>query len=91
MQGIEPRRLHGLQGPQPIDQKLLYIKLPMYLFFYMALGLNDFEAGNIHYEGHLKGWALNSRLFCGLKWQRAKRVPFGPKKVENSGLVWSIG
>jgi hypothetical protein len=35
----------------------------MYLFFYMALGLNDFEAGNIHYLGHLKGWALNSRLF----------------------------
>jgi hypothetical protein len=26
-------------------QKLMYIKLPMYLFFYMALGLNDFDAG----------------------------------------------
>jgi hypothetical protein len=23
----------------------MYIKPPMYLFFYMALGLNDFEAG----------------------------------------------
>ena len=33
----------------------MYIKLPMYLFFYMALGRNDFEAGNVHYEGHLKG------------------------------------
>jgi hypothetical protein len=25
--------------------KLIYIKLPKYLFFYMALGLNDFEGG----------------------------------------------
>jgi hypothetical protein len=23
----------------------MYIKLPMYLFFYMALGLNNFDAG----------------------------------------------
>jgi hypothetical protein len=34
---------------------------------------NDFEAGNIHYEGHYKGWALKSRLFWALKWQRAIR------------------
>jgi hypothetical protein len=27
----------------------------------------DFKAGNIHYEGHYKGWALKSRLFCALK------------------------
>jgi hypothetical protein len=26
-------------------QKLMYIKLLVYLFFYMALGLNDFDAG----------------------------------------------
>jgi hypothetical protein len=25
--------------------KLMYIKLPMYLCFYMVLGLNDFDAG----------------------------------------------
>jgi hypothetical protein len=25
--------------------KLIYIKLPKYLFFYMALGLNDFDEG----------------------------------------------
>jgi hypothetical protein len=24
---------------------LMYIKLPIYLFFYMALGLNDFDGG----------------------------------------------
>ena len=35
-------------------------KLPMYLFFYMALRLNDFVAGNMHYKDHLMGWALNS-------------------------------
>jgi hypothetical protein len=28
-------------------QKLLYIKLPMYLFFYMALGVNDLDAGKL--------------------------------------------
>ncbi len=38
----------------------------------------------IHYEGKRKGvgpWKL--RLFWALKWQRAKRVPFGPKKALN--------
>jgi hypothetical protein len=29
----------------------------------MALRINDFEAGNIHYLCHYKGWALKSRLF----------------------------
>ncbi len=43
----------------------------MYLF-YGAYRLNDFEAGNIHYEGHYKGWVLKSGLFWALKW---------PKKV----------
>ncbi len=38
----------------------------------------DFEAGNIYFdEGLWKGWALKSRLFWALVWQRAKRVPFG--------------
>jgi hypothetical protein len=41
------------------------IKLPMYLFFYMALGLNDFDAGNIHYKGHWKGWALKIEACLG--------------------------
>jgi hypothetical protein len=26
-------------------------------------GGNDFDASNIHYKSHWKGWALNSRLF----------------------------
>jgi hypothetical protein len=33
----------------------MYIKLPLYLYFYMALGLNDFDGGLIHYSGHWKG------------------------------------
>jgi hypothetical protein len=37
----------------------------------------DFDASNIYFDGHWKDWALKS--------QRAKRVPFGPKKVEISG------
>ncbi len=39
--------------------------------FYMELGLNDFDAGTIHYEGHWKGWALKLRLF-GAKIQICK-------------------
>ncbi len=36
----------------------MYIKLPLYLFFYMALGLNDFDSGkSISIEGYSKGWA----------------------------------
>jgi hypothetical protein len=56
----------------------------MYLLFYGEV-LNGFDAGNIHYEGHYKGWALKSSLFWALKWQRAQQVLFGPKKVEISG------
>ncbi len=44
----------------------------------------DLDGGKSN-EGCLKGWALKSRLFWALKWQRAQRVPFGPKKVERGG------
>ena len=51
----------------------------------MALGLNDFEAGNIHYVGHLKGWALNSRLFW-VQMALASLVAIsGPKKSQSQG------
>ncbi len=57
----------------------------MYLFFYMALGLNDFDASNIHYEGHWKGWALKSRLF-GPIWHSLHSVAIsGPKKSRFQG------
>ncbi len=50
----------------------------MYLLFISLYGAvrNSFEADNIHYEGHWKGWAWKQRLFWALKWLRAKRVPF---------------
>ena len=38
----------------------------MYLLFIWRVGRNDFDAGNIHYEGHWKGWALKSILFWAL-------------------------
>ncbi len=28
-------------------------------------GRNDFDAGNIHYKGHWKGWALKIDTFSG--------------------------
>ncbi len=34
-----------VQNTEYIIQKPIYIKLPMYLFFYMALGLDDFDVG----------------------------------------------
>ncbi len=33
-------------GPEMATKKLMYIKLPMYLFWYIALGLNDYEGAN---------------------------------------------
>ncbi len=45
----------------------------------------NLDGGVIHNEGRLKGWALKSRLFWALKWQRAQRVPFGPKKSRLEG------
>jgi hypothetical protein len=35
-----------------------------------------------------KGWALKSRLFWALKWQRAQRVPFGPTKVRQQNIFF---
>jgi hypothetical protein len=51
----------------------MYIKLPMYLFFYVALGLNDFDAGkSITY--HWKGWALKISPFWAHCHFRAQKV-----------------
>jgi hypothetical protein len=33
-------------------------------------------------RGHWKGWALKIETFLGPEMARAKRVPFGPKKVD---------
>ncbi len=51
-------------------------------------GRHDFYAGNIHFKGHWKRWALKIETFWALKWQQAKRVSFGPKKVEKKS--WKI-
>jgi hypothetical protein len=37
---------YRIQNTEYTCSKLVYIKFPMYLFFYMALGLNDFDGGN---------------------------------------------
>jgi hypothetical protein len=51
----------------------------------MPLRLNDFEAGNIHYLGHYKEWALKSRLFWAEMVLTALVAISGPKKVSISG------
>jgi hypothetical protein len=42
-------RIHNtkyrIQNTEYEIQTLMYIKLPIYLFLYMALGVNDFDAG----------------------------------------------
>jgi hypothetical protein len=44
----------------------MYIKLPLYgtLFFYMAIGLNDFDGAN-PLRGPLEGVGPNNRKFFG--------------------------
>jgi hypothetical protein len=37
---------YRIQNTEYTCSKLVYIKLPMYLFFYVSLGLNDFDGGN---------------------------------------------
>jgi hypothetical protein len=48
-------------------QKLMYITLPMYLLFYMALGVNDFDGAN-PLLGSLEGVGLENFDFFGSKW-----------------------
>jgi hypothetical protein len=60
--------------------KLMYIKLPVYLFFYMALGFNDFDGGQIHYSGHWKGWALKILTFLGPNRTRFARCQIRAQK-----------
>jgi hypothetical protein len=38
----------------------MFIKLPVYLFFYLALGLDDFDGGKS--ISRAKGWALEMDL-----------------------------
>jgi hypothetical protein len=70
-----PPRLRGensLQGPLegvgPKNQDFLGPEMAtsennvLYLFIYMALGLNDFDGGKSIYSGHWKEWALYENI-----------------------------
>jgi hypothetical protein len=58
----------------------------MYLFFYMALGINDFDG-----ENSLLGPSENLDFF-GPKWHSLCLMPFqGPKKSQFSGPASSNG
>ncbi len=55
----------------------MYLKFPMYLFFYVALGINDFwYRKKINYSGHWKGWALKISTFLGPNGTRFARCHF---------------
>jgi hypothetical protein len=67
---------HLLQKPLAIGrgawaQKLMYIKLPIYLYIYMALGLNDFDAGkSITHAIKRGGVGPEISTFLGPKWHK---------------------
>ncbi len=48
-------------GCQACDWKINY-KCTCCLY---GAGRNNFDAGNIHFEGHWKGWALKIETFLG--------------------------
>ncbi len=58
----------------------MYIKLPMYLFFYMEFVLNSFEAGESITEGIRRGGSWKSRLFLGPNGTRLAHSHFKVKK-----------
>ena len=55
MPGIEPGLSAWLAVTLTKRPETCVHKITNVPVVYMALGLNDFEVGNIHYEGHLKG------------------------------------
>jgi hypothetical protein len=60
--------------------KLVYIKLPMYLFFYVALGTYDFDAGK-SITGPLKGGRGPENLdFMWPKWYLLPHCHFRAQK-----------
>ncbi len=61
-------------------------KLPYssYCYCWYGEGRNDFGVGKSIARAIGRGGPWKSRLFGALKWQRAKQVPFGPKKAIKS-------
>ncbi len=48
----------------------------MYTCSLYGVGRNDFDAGNIHYKGHWKGWALKIETFLGPEMVTSKPLLF---------------
>jgi hypothetical protein len=86
--------------------KLMYIKLPMYLFFYMALRLNDFDVGKSITQaiGRGRPWNLDFFGHRSLPFQGPKKSRFpGPPlpmalvmdiariKIITSRAIWTKG
>jgi hypothetical protein len=69
----------------------MYVKLTMYLFFYMVLELNNFWCGQIYYSNYLKGWALKIFTVLGPNGTRFACCLSGPKKSRFSGSPPSNG
>ncbi len=53
----------------------------MYLLFIWG-GRIDFDVGNIHFEGHWKGWALKIETFLGPETVTTKASAMWALKVE---------
>ena len=55
-----------------------------YLLFY-GTGRNNFEAGNIHYKVHFKGWALKIKTFLGPEMSTSTASAIWPERSRFSG------
>ncbi len=53
----------------------MYIRLPIYLFFYMEHILNDLDGGKSNSRAIRRGWPWKSKLFWALKWQQVMLNP----------------
>jgi len=74
LEGVGPEMAMSEYRIQNTEAHVLYIKLPMYLFFHMALGLNDFDGGN-PFRGPLEGLGPKNLDFFGPKWHSRAAMP----------------
>jgi|LakMenEpi03Aug12_release.lakeMendotaPanAssembly.Ray.scaffolds.fasta_scaffold5419353_1 hypothetical protein len=55
----------------------------MYLFIQYGVVCDDFEVGNIHYEEHWKGWALEIETFFGPEIAMSEASAIWAQKIQD--------
>ncbi len=70
--------------------KLMYIKLAMYLVFYMAPGLNDFDGGKSITRAIERSGPWKSGLVWALEWQWAKLMYIKLPMHSTCFFIWRL-